>query len=123
MKDIERNLSNICASYMQLFGKERLAFLVIEKLKLAKQIFHLREEKGEKNWSENKGKYWERESRGLSGSCGGARTQACTQRIFRVRACVRARGRLLHVFTATRVAEGAARSVAVSPYRFLCNYN
>lgn len=36
MKDIERNLSNICASYMQLFEKERLAFLVIEKLKLAK---------------------------------------------------------------------------------------
>lgn len=49
MKDIERNLSNICASYMRLFGKERLAFLVIEKLRLAKQIFHLREEKGEKN--------------------------------------------------------------------------
>lgn len=44
---------------MRLFGKERLAFLVIEKLRLAKQIFHLREEKGEKNWSENKGKYWE----------------------------------------------------------------
>lgn len=34
-----------------------------------------------------------------------------------VRACV------LRVFTAIRVAEGAARSVAVSPYRFLCNYN
>lgn len=33
------------------------------------------------------------------------------------RACV------LRVFTAIRVAEGAARSVAVSPYRFLCNYN
>lgn len=33
-------------------------------------------------------------------------------------ACVRA-----CVFTAIRVAEGAARSVAVSPYRFLCNYN
>lgn len=90
MKDIERNLSNICASYMRLFEKERLAFLVVEKLRLAKQIFHLRQKKGEKNWSENKGKYWERESRGLSGSCGGARTQACTQRIFRVRACARA---------------------------------
>lgn len=44
-------------------------------------------------------------------------------RKLRAKNLPRARECVLRVFTAIRVAEGAARSVAVSPYRFLCNYN
>lgn len=61
-------------------------------------------ERGGEKWGESGGD--------LSGSC-----VLLAKNLPRARECV------LRVFTAIRVAEGAARSVAVSPYRFLCNYN
>lgn len=64
----------------------------------------------------------EKKNRGKSRLAEAAAAHARKESSACVRACVREC--VLRVFTAIRVAaEGAARSVAVSPYRFLCNYN
>lgn len=60
--------------------------------------------------------------RKIGGKVGSRKLRLLTHAKNLPRACVREC--VLRVFTAIRVAaEGAARSVAVSPYRFLCNYN
>lgn len=68
------------------------------------------------------GKWRRKKNRGKSRLAEAAAAHARKESSACVRACVREC--VLRVFTAIRVAaEGAARSVAVSPYRFLCNYN